>query len=78
VESVEVLSSTGAALLAAAAATRLGIRAGQHNLLVRVVLRNLTRTLTRAEANELRDRVYLALHRGDERQLASPPANLVQ
>jgi phenylalanyl-tRNA synthetase alpha chain len=43
---------------------RLGIADGQKNVLVRLTLRALDRTLTRRECDELRDRVYAALHRG--------------
>ena len=43
---------------------RIGLQPGQKNVLVRVVLRHPSRTLTREEANELRDDVYDALHRG--------------
>lgn len=74
VESVEILSSTPANDLPAAAAERLGIGAGQHNVLVRVVLRHLDRTLTAEEANALRDRVYAAIHRGTNHQWAEKPA----
>lgn len=65
VESVEVRSRTPVADLPAAARERLGAREGQVNLLVRVVLRDLDRTLTADEANLLRDEVYAALHHGD-------------
>jgi phenylalanyl-tRNA synthetase alpha chain len=41
-----------------------GISPGQKNLLVRVVLRDLERTLTDADANGLRDRIYAAIHEG--------------
>ena len=41
-----------------------GLQPGQKNVLVRVVLRHPSRTLTREEANELRDDVYDALHCG--------------
>lgn len=34
-------------------------------MLLRVVLRHLERTLTAAEANELRDRIYAAVHDGE-------------
>jgi phenylalanyl-tRNA synthetase alpha chain len=64
VESVALLSLTPAAALPAAARQRLGIAPGQVNALVRVVLRALDRTLTDAECNQLRDRIYRALHRG--------------
>ena len=50
----------------ASARERLGLRAGQKNVLLRVVLRHVDRTLTRAEANSLRDRVYAAVHDGKE------------
>jgi phenylalanyl-tRNA synthetase alpha chain len=76
VEAIEVLSETPAAGLPAVAAARIGIGAGQKNVLLRVVIRDLDRTLTHAEANGLRDRVYAALHRGTSHQWASggPPA----
>jgi phenylalanyl-tRNA synthetase alpha chain len=64
VEEVEVRAETGYDRLPAAARERMGVRPGQKNVLVRVVLRHLTRTLTAAEANELRDRVYGGLHEG--------------
>jgi phenylalanyl-tRNA synthetase alpha chain len=70
VEDVAVLSVTDYADLPPAAAQRLGARPGQRNLLVRVVLRHLERTLTDAEANELRDRVYAAIHQGTRHQWA--------
>jgi phenylalanyl-tRNA synthetase alpha chain len=63
-ESVEVLSQTAYADLPRAARDRLGIAAGQKNVLLRLVIRDLTRTLTAAEANALRDEVYAALHEG--------------
>jgi phenylalanyl-tRNA synthetase alpha chain len=52
-----------------------GATAGQDNLLVRVVLRDLDRTLTDADANSLRDRIYAAIHQGSAHQWAgaSPP-----
>jgi phenylalanyl-tRNA synthetase alpha chain len=64
VEAVEILSETSGRQLPEIARTRLGLLEGQKNVLVRVVLRHPSRTLTRDEANDLRDRVYGALHRG--------------
>jgi phenylalanyl-tRNA synthetase alpha chain len=64
VEEVAVLGETPYEQLPAAARSRMGLRAGQKNLLVRVVLRDLTRTLTTAGANALRDRIYAGLHEG--------------
>ena len=74
VEQVTILSSTPCADLPEAAARRLGARPGQRNLLIRVVLRHLDRTLTDAAANELRDRIYAALHEGDHAQWARAAA----
>jgi phenylalanyl-tRNA synthetase alpha chain len=73
VEDVAILSSTPSADLPPAAAARLGARPGQRNLLVRVVLRHLERTLTDDEANTLRDRVYAAIHEGTRHQWALAP-----
>ena len=76
VEEVRVLSATACDQLPAAAARRLGARPGQKNLLVRIVLRDLEKTLTNDAANSLRDRIYLAIHQGAEYQLArqgAPP-----
>jgi phenylalanyl-tRNA synthetase alpha chain len=72
VEDVTILSSTPCADLPAAALARLGARPEQRNLLVRVVIRRLDRTLTDAQANDLRDRVYARLHRGTAWQWAKP------
>lgn len=64
VESIEILERTPYERLPEAARARLGIAEGQENALVRLVLRAYERTLTHAECNVLRDRVYQALHRG--------------
>jgi phenylalanyl-tRNA synthetase alpha chain len=70
VQDVTILSSTPCADLPSAALARLGARPEQRNLLVRVVLSRLDRTLTDAQANDLRDRIYGRLHRGTARQWA--------
>ena len=72
VEDVTILSSTPCEDLPAAAAARLGARPGQRNLLVRVVLRHLERSLTDDEANGMRDRIYGAIHQGSRHQWAVP------
>jgi len=74
VEDVAIVSATPYDALPAAARARIGLAPGQRNLLVRVVLRDLERTLTAAEANDLRDRIYRALHRGAAHQWAQPAA----
>ena len=71
VEEVTVLSGTDASELPPAAIARLGLRPGQRNLLIKVVLRRLDATLTDAAANDLRDRIYTAIHQGSSQQLAS-------
>jgi phenylalanyl-tRNA synthetase alpha chain len=64
VEEVIVLSETQYEDLPEPARARLGMRPGQKNLLLRVVLRPLDRTLSAADANRLRDRIYGGLHAG--------------
>jgi phenylalanyl-tRNA synthetase alpha chain len=64
VEEVTVLSETPGGQLPPQAIERIGLVDGQKNVLVRVVLRDPTRTLTAAEANAVRDRVYAAVHEG--------------
>jgi phenylalanyl-tRNA synthetase alpha chain len=71
VEEVRVLAATPYDRLPGTAARRLGARPGQKNLLVRVVLRDLEKTLTNEAANGLRDRIYLAIHQGTRYQWAA-------
>jgi len=71
VEDLVVVSETPGDELPPAAAARIGIRPGQKNVLLRVVLRPVDHTLTNAEANVLRDRIYAALHEGTAQQWAS-------
>lgn len=61
VEEVAIRSATGAEQLSPAARDRLRIRAGQVNLLVRIVLRDLAGTVTGEVANGVRDRILAAL-----------------
>jgi phenylalanyl-tRNA synthetase alpha chain len=70
VEEVRVLAATPYDRLPEPAARRLGARPGQKNLLVRVVLRDLEKTLTNEAANVLRDRIYQAIHHGTQHQWA--------
>ena len=76
IESVEVLSETSYLDLSLAARRRLGIAPSQKNVLIRLVIRDLDRTLTSAEANELRDSVYAVLHEGSVRTWASKEMQL--
>lgn len=64
IEEVAVLSETPLDALPPVAAGRLGIRPGQKNVLVRLVIRPHERTLTDVDANRLRHRVSAAVHQG--------------
>lgn len=69
IESVESLDRTAHGALPKAARSRLGTRSGQVNLLLRIILRPIDRTLTSSEANEIRNRIYLAVHEGPVTEL---------
>ncbi|MFC9893842.1 hypothetical protein ACFVMC_09125 [Nocardia sp. NPDC127579] len=69
IESVEVRARTDYAELPPAARDRLGIHPGQANLLVRLILRPIDRTLSASEANAIRNRIYRVLHRGPTMEL---------
>jgi phenylalanyl-tRNA synthetase alpha chain len=64
VEQVLILGETGYNDLPASARARMGLSPGHKNVLLRLVVRDLARTLTAEAANQLRDRVYAGLHRG--------------
>jgi phenylalanyl-tRNA synthetase alpha chain len=70
VEELSVVAETPAAELPPQAIARIGLRAGQKNVLVRLVLRHPTRTLTSEEANRARNAVYRAVHQGGAHQWA--------
>lgn len=70
IESVLVRARTRYADLPEPARQRLGIRPGQTNAVVRLVLRPLAHTLTDPEANALRNEVYRAIHLGPHLELA--------
>lgn len=69
IESVQVLSRTSHADLPEGARERLGSRPGQTNVLLRIVLRPIERTLTAQEANTLRNAIYRAVHSGPVMEL---------
>lgn len=71
VEELAVIGHAGYDELPEAARRRLGMSPGQRNLVLRVVLRHLERTLTDHEANVLRDRIYEVLHQGSAYQWAA-------
>jgi phenylalanyl-tRNA synthetase alpha chain len=71
VEEVSVVSETLGSELPAAAIARIGLQPDQKNVLVRLVLRHPTRTLTAEEANRTRDQIYAAVHEGHYHQWAA-------
>jgi phenylalanyl-tRNA synthetase alpha chain len=73
IEDLQVLSETPVENLPPQAIERIGIRPGQVNLLVRLVLRHPTETLTDHTSNVLRDEVYGLLHEGTRHQWAARP-----
>lgn len=73
-EEITVRSETGWAELPDSARQRMGLRPGQKNVLLRLVIRDLHHTMTAAEANDLRDRVYAGLHEGGRHEWAGPRA----
>lgn len=70
IEEVRVIAETPIEDLPAAAITRLGAQPGHKNVLLRIVLRHPSRTLSDEEANTIRDRVYAAVHQGSAHQWA--------
>ena len=70
-ESIEILDQTPYLNLPSAAHKRMGMRSGQKNVLLRLVIRHPVSTLTSEEANHIRDRVYRAVHQGDQMEWAS-------
>jgi phenylalanyl-tRNA synthetase alpha chain len=66
VEEVAVLATTPYDDVPDVARQRLGLRPGQDNILLRVVLRPMDRTMTAGEANVIRDRIYRVLHEGGD------------
>jgi phenylalanyl-tRNA synthetase alpha chain len=64
-ESVELLSETKYSELNNVARNKLGIKKEQKNVLVRITLRNLNRTLTNEEANKIYRDIYKKVNYGD-------------
>lgn len=71
IEEVRIQSETPYAGLPRSARDRLQLRSDQKNVVVRLVLRHMSRALTHEEGNRLRDRSYAAIHRGPVSEWAS-------
>jgi phenylalanyl-tRNA synthetase alpha chain len=70
IEDVRILQRTTYGELPQAAIARMGMRPGQDNVLLRLVLRHPTRTMTADEGNTIRDTAYRALHQGARHEWA--------
>jgi phenylalanyl-tRNA synthetase alpha chain len=66
VEEVKIISETPYDELPSQAIERLGIKPGQKNFLISVILRSHERSLRHEEANDIRDRLYRTLHEGEK------------
>jgi phenylalanyl-tRNA synthetase alpha chain len=64
-ESVELLSETDYAKLNDIARKKLGIKTNQKNVLVRITLKDLNRTLTKEDANQIYKKIYRKVNYGD-------------
>lgn len=64
-EEVEILTETIYGNLPPKVRSKLGIKKGQKNVLVRVTLRHLEKSLTKAEANQIYNIVYAKINHGD-------------
>ncbi len=64
VEEVEILSCTPYSELPESARLRMGLSENMSNVLLRLHLSSLDRTLGADEANELRNRIYASVHQG--------------
>jgi phenylalanyl-tRNA synthetase alpha chain len=64
VENVKLLQASDYASVPEAARGRLGMSPSQHNLLIRVTLRSLDASISKADANRVYDLIYSELHEG--------------
>jgi len=69
VETIAIVAETPYEDMPAQARARIGMLPHQKNVLLRVVLRHLTRTLTTDEGNVLRDAIWMAVHEGERDML---------
>ena len=64
IESISIISDTKYEELPPIAIERLGILPNQKNILLRIVLRDLEKTLTHEEANDMYNIIYTKIHQG--------------
>ena len=63
-EEIELLSETSYEDLPDLARAKLGINPNQKNVLVRITLRNLNKTITKKEANVIYEKIYKKVNKG--------------
>lgn len=68
IEEIKVISSTTLSQLPESAIERMGIVEGQKNLLLRITLRSLSKTLTNDESKDIRNKIYHILHQGNKKE----------
>lgn len=64
IETIKIISETSYSDLPKVAIERLGIQEGQKNILLRIVLRDLAKTLESQEANDIYTKIYQKIHKG--------------
>ena len=69
IEEVSILSETHYKDLPQSARDRMHVEPNQKNLLIRIILRSLERTLTSEECNEYRNIIYNAVHQGKVKEI---------
>lgn len=70
IEQTQIVAEDPYDSLPPAVVARLGMRPDQKNVLLRIVISDLERTLTQTEANQLRNAIYAAVHRGTQDEWA--------
>ncbi len=70
IEDITIQSETAYAELPQSAHERMGMLSSHKNILLRVTIRSMDRTLTDEEANRIRNSVYIILHEGSKQELA--------
>jgi phenylalanyl-tRNA synthetase alpha chain len=64
IETIKIISETSYSNLPEIAIKRLGIKTGQKNVLLRIVLRDLAKTLESEKANNIYNEIYQKIHKG--------------
>lgn len=68
IEEIKVMSETSYQDLPLVAIERMGVLEHQKNILLRIVLRHLSKTITTEEAKAIRNIIYNTLHQGNKKE----------